>query len=113
MPGILIYLIAMFAIANFYYYVFKNPLKIFKFFSLFFILVSIISIVISLNYSESVWEGFITFSGYYTLLFGIHLLLRKVFKINNYLFYIIAFFLASFLITVFFAALMQDIFNYS
>ncbi|CAD0218742.1 Ribonuclease BN [Chryseobacterium sp. JV274] len=113
MPGLLIYLIVMFAIANFYYYVFKNPSKIFKLFILFFILISIISLVVSLNYSASVLEGFITLTGYYTLLFGIHLLLRKVFKINKYPFYIIAFFLASFLITVFFAALMQDIFNYS
>lgn len=108
--ALFLFLTGMFAIANFYYWVFRSPLKTYKLFIIFFIVISLMAAVID---PHNLLEVFVTFSGYYTLLFGVHLLLTGTFRVNRYFPYIFAFFLISLLVTAFFGALMQDIFKYS
>ncbi|MCS4305606.1 hypothetical protein [Chryseobacterium sp. BIGb0232] len=103
----------MFAVANFYYYVFPNPLKRLKLFGLLLIIVSLLSVVVALSYSGEILEVFVTISGYYTLIFLAHLLTRNGFGIEKYPLYILIFLSISFIITIFYVALMQEIFNYS
>ncbi|MDR2235825.1 MAG: hypothetical protein LBE92_06855 [Chryseobacterium sp.] len=101
---------ALSGVANFYYWVFQAPMKTCKLFLIFFMVVSLIAFITD---SDRFLEGWVTFSGYYTLLFLVHLLLTKGFGIRRYWPYVSLFSLISLLATAFFAVLMQDIFNYS
>lgn len=113
MVGGLIYLVIMFAIANFYYYVFPDPLKKNKIFGLSLVMVSLFSVGITLIYSGDMFEVLVTITGYYILLFLAHLLTKNGFGIKKYALYILVFLFISFIITVFYVTLMQVIFNYS
>lgn len=113
MLGGLIYLVIMFAVASFYYYVFPNPLKKVKIFGLSLVIVSLFSVGITLINSGDMFEAFVTITGYYTLLFLVHLLTKNGLGIKKYTLYVLVFLFISFIITVFYVALMQEIFNYS
>ncbi len=108
--AVFLFLAVMFAIANFYYWAFRIPLKTYKLFIIFFIVISLIAVITD---PYNLPEIIIVFSGYYILLFGVHLLLTQVFQVNRYFPYLFVFFLISLLVTAFFGVLMQDIFNYS
>lgn len=110
----LIFILIMFALANFFYLVFPAHSSLVKRLSA--SLVSIILLTILYCLAEegnSVLEGIITFAGYFLFIFFAHLLLIKVFKVENYYLYLILFFILFIIITVFYTALMQDVFNYS
>lgn len=113
MAGIL-FLIIAFAIANFFYFVFPIRLNLLK---RFLISLSIIILFTIFNClidgDSSMLEAVITFGGYFSILYFAHLLLIKVFKVENYYLYLVLFFLFFLIITIFYTALIQDIFNYS
>lgn len=113
MFGILLLIIA-FAIANFFYFVFPIRLNLLKRFSISLSIIILFTIFYCLIDGDgSMLEAVITFGGYFSILSFAHLLLIKVFKVENYYLYLVLFFLLFILISVFYTALMQDIFNYS
>ncbi len=110
----LIFILFMFALGNFFYLVFPEHSNLVKRFSV--SLISIILLTIFYCLTEggnSILEGIITVGGYFLFNFFAHLLLIKVFKVENYYLYLALFFIFFIIITVFYTALMQDVFNYS
>lgn len=110
----LIFILIMFALANFYYFVFTNKSNVWERFALVFIVTVAISFIVSLiSDYDMLTENIVTLSGYYIILFLVHLLIIEVIKVSKYLVYILIFLLMAFFMTVFFTTLMQEIFKYS
>lgn len=110
----LIFILIMFALANFFYFVFPGHLSLLKRLSVSMVSIILLTILYCLaEGGNSVLEGIITFTGYFMFIFFAHLLLIKVFRVGNYYLYLILFSLFFIIITVFYTALMQDLFSYS
>lgn len=112
--SLIYFLLVLFALTNFYYFIYPKDSKIWKRFFISLSIILFISIIVALSEGKSfIVESIVTFVGYYILLFFVHLLIMKVILVRKYSIYVLVFSFLTFLITVFYTALMQEIFNYS
>jgi len=110
----IVYFLIIFALANFFYFVYPESSKIGKRFLVSLGIVITISIIISLLEGKSfIIEGIVTITGYYSSLFLVHWIIIKILRKNNYWIYHLLFLPMATFLTIFFTALMQDIFRYS
>ncbi len=109
-------LAVIFAVSNFYYFVYPEDTALGKRFLISLAAVLLLSSVFCLLTAGTVKltiEGVVIMTGYYLILFCIHLLIIKVFKIRKYMIYQFVFTVLFFVVTVLYIALMQDIFRFS
>lgn len=109
-------LAVIFAASNFYYFVYPENKGTGKRFLISLAAVVLLSFVFCLLTADTInltIEGVIIMTGYFLILFCVHLLVVKVFKIKKYMIYQFVFAVLFFLATVFYTALMQDIFRFS
>ncbi|WP_394666294.1 hypothetical protein [uncultured Chryseobacterium sp.] len=112
--SLIYFLVIVFALANFFYFVYPESSKIGKRFLISLGIVITISIIISLLEGKSfIIEGIVTITGYYSFLFIVHWIIIKILRKNNYWIYHLLFLPMATFVTIFFTALMQDIFKYS
>ncbi len=109
-------LAVIFALSNFYFFVYNENTNLRKRFLIGFGIVLLFSLVFFCVYADNntmLIEGTGIITGYFIILFLVHLLLIKIFRIRKYYLYQFVFFLLFFLFTVFYIALMQSVFKYS
>jgi len=109
-------LAVIFAVSNFYYFVYPEDTALGKRFLISLAAVVLLSFIFCLFTADTVQlttEGVVIITGYFLILFCIHLLIIKVLKIRRYAVYLMVFAVLFFLATVLYTALMQDIFRFS
>ncbi len=109
-------LAVVFVLSNFFYFVYPENGNLRKRFFISLGAILLFSAVFSLVYADNTLmmvEGIVSITGYFLLLFLAHGLIIKIFRIRKYYIYQLVFFLLFFFVTVFYTALIQDMFRYS
>lgn len=109
-------LAVIFTLASFYYFVYPEHAALRKRFLISLAAVLLLSFIFCLYSAGTVTltvEGVVIITGYFLILFCIHLLIIKILKIRRYTVYLMVFAVLFFLVTVLYTALMQSIFRFS
>lgn len=103
--GILFFL-GMFALSNMFYFVFGKASNLKERFAAGFVVTLLVAVIISMVVDfEMLKQNAIQFSGYYVLLFLIHLFIAEVIKTNKYSIYVLSFSVTAFFTTIFYEVL--------
>ncbi|PJJ66977.1 hypothetical protein CLV73_0972 [Chryseobacterium geocarposphaerae] len=109
----LIFFLMMFAFANLFYFVFSKASNILERFAACFVGALGIAFIVSLATDFDMLKiNLIKFSGYYLLLYLVHLFIIEVIKLNKYSIYVISFSAMAFFVTIFYDTVIQSFIQY-